>query len=187
MPPEDDKNTGTDDGGAGGAGGTGSGGGNGGGSEDTTALRKALQAERAKAKAAEQELASLKQSVADGKTDAERVAGQLQELKARADAADMRAMRAEVAAEMGLTSAQAKRLQGDTVEALKADAEELLAAFKPAEGAEGGDAGGAASGGGPARAGAGRPREALRPGATPPSDQGEQYDSAKLLAAVPRG
>ena len=180
MSAEDDGNTG--EGGAGG--GTGSGGGGGAGSEDTSALKKALAAERAKAKAAEQERDALKASIAEGKTDAERVAGTLAELKARADAADLRAMRAEVAANKGLTSAQAKRLQGTTVEELEADAEELLAAFKPAEGDGSTDS---ATGTARKPAATGRPQEALRPGATPPADSGAQFDPAKLLAEVPRG
>lgn len=40
-------------------------------------------------------------------------------------------MRAEVALELGLPASIAKRLQGDTPEALKADAEELLATMVP--------------------------------------------------------
>lgn len=183
MPPEDDdKSKGSGDG-AGGDGGSGGGGGNAGG-EDTSALRKALASERAKAKAAEQERDQLKASIAEGKTDAERVAGTLAELKARADAADLRAMRAEVAASKGLTTAQARRLQGSTVEELEADADELVAAFKPVD-----DAGGAPpADDGRRRGGTARPTENLRPGATPPAAQDDTaFDSKAFLAAVPRG
>ena len=169
---------------AGGSGGTGgAGGGTGTGGEDTSALKAALAKERAARAAAEKERDGLKSSIAEGKTDAERTAGMLAELKARADAADLRAMRAEVAAAKGLTTKQAARLQGSTLEELEADADELVAAFKPADDA-GTDAGDAGAG---RRPGTGRPVEKLRPGASPPADQGEAYDSAKFLAALPRG
>jgi len=154
-----------------------------GGSAELARMRQALAKANAEAKKSREEADALKASIADGKSDAERVAGQLTELKARADAADLRAMRAEVAASKGLTAAQAKRLQGTTVEELEADADELLAAFKPADDAGAGAATGAASAGaGNGRpAGAGRPREALRPGATPPSGaEPEQLDLSKV-------
>ncbi len=196
MPPEDkpgnagdDKGKG-DNGGAGGAGGDNGGGG--GGGDDTTALKSALAKERKRAADAEARVKNLEQSINDGKSDGERVAATLQELRERADAADRRAMIAEVAVTKGLTTAQARRLQGTTIEEMEADADELLAAFKPAEGgAEGGadaNAGGNAGGttGRPAT-GAGRPRENLKPGALPPADQSPEYDSKAFLAAVPRG
>jgi hypothetical protein len=64
-------------------------------------------------------------------------------------------MRAEVALELGLPAAIAKRLQGDTPEALKADAEELLATFAPK-----------------ATPKSSRPVEALQPGSGKAADQG---------------
>lgn len=64
---------------------------------------------------------------------------ELERLTERAEAAEravaeteVRALRLEVAAEKGLTPAQAKRLVGSTREELVADADELLATFKPA-------------------------------------------------------
>lgn len=54
-------------------------------------------------------------------------------LEERATKAERVALRADVAQAKGLTPAQAKRLQGSTKEELEADAEELLAMFKPAE------------------------------------------------------
>lgn len=176
MPPEDDdKGKETGESGAGGGIGPGSG-------EDTTSLKSALAKERARAKAAEQERDALKSSIAEGKTDAERVAGTLAELKARADAADLRAMRAEVAASKGLTPKQAARLQGTTVEELEADADDLVAAFKPAEGDT---AAGAEPVNGGRKSTTGRPTEALRPGATPPANQGDAFDLGKTVAAIP--
>lgn len=174
----------------GGDGGTG----NGGGGDDSGA-KKALDAERAarrkaeqEAKAARDELAKLQGDMQAGKTDAERTASMLAELRARADAADLRAMRAEVAANKGLTSAQAKRLQGNTIEELEADADELIAAFKPAEGGGQGAEGEAPANGAQQRPSAARPRENLRPG-TATSTTGEQpeFDAKTFLAGVPRG
>lgn len=52
---------------------------------------------------------------------------------ARAEQAELRALRMEVAARKGLTDAQARRLQGSTEEELEADADELRAAFAPKE------------------------------------------------------
>ena len=51
----------------------------------------------------------------------------------RAEAAEARALRHEVAAAKGLTPAQAKRLAGTTKEELEADADEILADFAPAK------------------------------------------------------
>jgi hypothetical protein len=161
-----------------------------GGEDKDSGAKKALESERAArrkaeqdAKAARDELAKIQSDMAAGKTDAERTAQMLAELRERADASDMRALRAEVAQSKGLTPAQAKRLQGKTVEELEADADELLAAFKPVDGA--GE--GAATDAGTGRRGTGRPTEALKPGATPPADQGStEFDSSKFLAAVPR-
>ena len=191
MPPEEDgKGTGGTGGAGGDAGGAndkgtgGAGGAAGAGGEDTTALKAALAKERAARAAAEKERDTLKASVAEGKTGEERTAQMLADLKARADAADLRAMRAEVAAEKGLTSKQASRLQGTTLEELQADADELVAAFKPAEG-DGTDASAGAQAGAQRTGGTGRPVEKLRPGASPPADQGAGFDLGKTVSAIP--
>ena len=146
-------------------------------------MRAALAKANAEAKASREELAKIKADMAAGATDAERTAATLAELRERADASDMRAMRAEVAASKGLTAAQAKRLQGTTVDELEADADELVAAFKPAEGTDATAGTDTASAG--RRAGTGRPQEALKPGATPPADQGNGFDLGKTVAAIP--
>jgi hypothetical protein len=182
MPPEEDPNKPPVTGG----------GDNGGDADKDAGAKSALVKERARAakaeadaKTARDELARLQATISEGKTDGERMTAKLVELEARANEADMRAMRAEVAQSKGLTAAQAKRLQGKTVDELEADADELLSAFKPAEGD--GAATDAGNGAGATRRTAGRPQEALRPGATPPSDQGAEYDSKAFLAALPRG
>ena len=65
----------------------------------------------------------LKAKAGDATTLEERVAG----LEAAANAAEQRALRAEIANAKGLTPTQAKRLVGETREELEADADELLA------------------------------------------------------------
>lgn len=81
--------------------------------------RKAAEAEVAKYKKAEQDKADADKSEAEKRAAAEQ----------RATDAELRALRLEVAAEKGLTPAQAKRLIGATRDELAADADEILAAF----------------------------------------------------------
>lgn len=66
-------------------------------------------------------------------------------------------MRTEVALELGLPMTIAKRLQGDTPEAMRADAEELLTQMQPKA---------------PARVGSTRPVESLQPGSGKANGQG---------------
>lgn len=66
------------------------------------------------------------------KSDLEKLAEERNAEKARADQLELRATKLEIAAEKGLTPAQAKRLVGETREELEADAQELLDTFKPA-------------------------------------------------------
>lgn len=84
--------------------------------------------------------------------------------EAKRDAARMR-----VALSKGLTEAQAKRLVGDTVEELEADAEELLSTFAPADNGTDDKSR--------------RPKEALKPGATTP-DEEPDMDPDKLAAEI---
>lgn len=87
---------------------------------------------RSRLREAEKELAqhrkAAEEKAAADKTEAERRA----DAEARAAAAEQRALRLEVAAEKGLTPAQAKRLVGDTREQLEADADEILTTFPTA-------------------------------------------------------
>lgn len=134
--------------------------------------------ERSKANAdAADELKKFRESK---QTDEEKVAEQLTELKKRADDADLRAVRAEVAQAKGLTPAQAKRLQGASRDELESDAEDLLQSFpapKEEEGGEGKPKGGA----GAAR----KPTEKLSAG-NDPTEEPEETDPRKLAAQVPR-
>lgn len=94
--------------------------------------KKALAAERDARKAAEKELAKFRKAEQD-RADADKTADEKRAAaEQRADAAEQRAMRLEVAAEKGLTAAQAKRLVGSTREELAADADEILRDFPTA-------------------------------------------------------
>ena len=104
------------------------------------------------------------------KTEVERLAEQQKTLEARAAQAEQDSARLRVAMNRGLTEAQAKRLVGSTVEELEADAEELLATFKPEE---------------PAPEPPGRPKERLQPGALP--DAAPEADIRSIVDSIPRG
>lgn len=98
---------------------------------------------------------------AASQTEQEKAAEALSGAERRATEAEARALRLEIAAEKGLTPAQAKRLVGSSREELEADADELLTTFqKPAEAENSavtqasldlGTRGGTASTGGPAK------------------------------------
>ena len=65
------------------------------------------------------------------KSEAQKLAERADAAEKRAAEIEGRALRLEVAAEKGLTPAQAKRLTGSTREELEADAEELKSMFAP--------------------------------------------------------
>lgn len=66
------------------------------------------------------------------KTEAQKLAERAEAAEKRAIELETRALRLEVAADKGLTPAQAKRLVGSTREELEADADELVSTFKAA-------------------------------------------------------
>lgn len=66
------------------------------------------------------------------KTEQQRATEALTAAEKRASDAESTALRFQVAAEKGLTPAQAKRLVGSSREEMEADADELLETFKPA-------------------------------------------------------
>lgn len=94
--------------------------------------KKALAAERDRAKNLEKELAKYRKADQDradaDKTEAEKRAA----AEARADAAELKSLKFEVGAEKGLNAKQAARLVGSTRDELEADADELLANFPAA-------------------------------------------------------
>lgn len=139
--------------------------GNEGGGDLGDAGKKALAEERRARREAEARLKELEPIAAKAKqledatkSEAEKLTEKLSAAETRAQAAEDRAMRLEVAAKKGLTQAQAKRLVGATPAELEADADELLASFGGA---------GESGGGSKKPAGSKKPVEQLRPGGLP--------------------
>jgi hypothetical protein len=97
--------------------------------------KKALDAERREKRSAEKRAAEaeakLKEIEDREKSESERAVERAEAAEKAAAAAESRALRLEIAAEKGLTPAQAKRLVGESREELEADAAELLETFKP--------------------------------------------------------
>lgn len=102
--------------------------------------KKALDAERRDKRAAEKRAADLEARLKEfedrDKTESTRAIERAEAAEKVAAAAEARALRLEIAAEKGLTPAQAKRLVGETRDELEADAAELLETFKPASATE---------------------------------------------------
>jgi hypothetical protein len=88
--------------------------------------------QEARAKANAEAATKLQQFEDRDKTEAQRLTERAEAAEKRAAEIEVHALRLEVAAEKGLTPAQAKRLVGSTREELDADAAELLDTFKPA-------------------------------------------------------
>ena len=114
-----------------------------------------------------EELERLKE---EGKSDKDKLEERATGAEGRASKAESEAARLRVALKKGLTETQAKRLIGENEEELEADADELLASFREDEGRPE-----------PKR----RPRERLRPGASPSSEL-EETDPRKLAESIPR-
>ena len=104
------------------------------------------------------------------KSETDKLKDALTVAEKRAADAEARALRLEVAAEKGLTLAQAKRLVGATKEELEADAQELLESFGASNCSSG------------AKPPAGKPKEKLRPGTVP--DASDEPDIDKLADSV---
>jgi septal ring factor EnvC (AmiA/AmiB activator) len=125
------------------------------------------------AKANKTELDKLKADGDASKSELQKLEERIASAEKRAEAAELAQRRAEVAQAKGLTPAQAKRLQGTTVEELESDADDLLASFKPADKAD--DK--------PGTGGTGKPKESLRPGAAA-TDAGPEEDAAKVAERI---
>lgn len=93
--------------------------------------KRALEAERKARRAAESRAKELEAKVKEAedaeKTELEKLQGQVADLTKKAEAAEAKADRFEVAAAKGLSLAQARRLVGSTKEELEADADALRA------------------------------------------------------------
>lgn len=152
--------------------------------EENEALReegiRALKAERESNKELRRqlkELAEWKEAQENaGKSDIEKLSGELAKYKADSEQASRESMRLRVAMEKGLTAKQAGRLVGDDEDALRADADDLLSTFRPA--AEPADTESEVELDS-------RPKERLKGGARP-SDEGLELNPAKLAAGIPR-
>lgn len=122
----------------------------------------------AQAKANAKAATRLKELEDAGKSEIEKANDAASTEKRRADEAEMKLLRMEVAIEKGLSPAQAKRLVGTTREELEADANELLEAFTK----EGGET-------------RTKPATGLRSRSVPGAEP-EETDPHKLAAQVPR-
>ena len=87
--------------------------------QEVARLRKELKAREADSV----ELAKIREA---NKTEVEKANERVAQLEARAAAAELTALRVEVAAAKGLKPSQAKRLTGSTRDELEADADEML-------------------------------------------------------------
>jgi hypothetical protein len=136
-----------------------------------------------------EELKALKESK---QTDEEKLATKLADLEKRANDAEHRALRADIAQEKKLSAAQTRvfnRLQGATKEELETAADELIESF-PATNGENGSSSGVDSEkerkqerGDPGR----RPKEKLRSGSvTDDDDKDEDFDPHKVAEIVRR-
>lgn len=106
------------------------------------------------------------------KTELQKASDTATKAVARAEAAELKALRLEVAAGKGLSPSQAKRLVGKTKEELEADADELLDSFK--------DEGSGSSKAPPGK----RPTERLSGGGDP-SEEPDETDPEKLTKGLP--
>lgn len=106
------------------------------------------------------------------KTEAQRLADNAKDNMTRAEKAEQKLMRLEIAIEKGLTPKQAARLQGDSREDMETDADELLEIFN------------ARNSNGKA-APNGKPKEKLRGGADPEESR-EETDPKKLASQISR-
>lgn len=107
-----------------------------------------------------------------GKSESERLTERATSAEERADIAEQKLLRLEVAIEKGLTPAQARRLVGTTKEELEEDADDLLTSFASKDTKS------------TSRV-ASPPKEKLRGGGDP-DEPVEETNPEKLAAAIPR-
>lgn len=138
--------------------------------------RQALSRERKARRDAERQLKAIQAQLKDlqdkDKSETEKLREENETLKADLVKATNRGDRLQVALDKGLTAAQAKRLAGDTLEELEADADEVLEAF-------------------PSRPEGATPPPSRKPaadlkGGSDPTQEPDVIDPAELAKAVPR-
>lgn len=137
-----------------------------------TKARKHEDAAKAERKRREDLEAKVKEYEDANKSEGEKLADAKATAEKDAAAAKTELARLRVAMRKGLTPEQAEFLRGDTEDEIEANAEKLLASFKPAEEPE--------EEPDPNR----RPTETLRPGAASSSEP-EETDPRKLAARLP--
>lgn len=135
--------------------------------------RRRFEAEAKKNSTAAQKLAEAEEA---DKSELQRITDRAAAAEARANLAESKLLRQEVAVAKGLPASMWTRLQGETREELEADAAELLSVLKPA----------GSTGQGAAPDTRSRPKENLRSGSAPASEP-EDNDPSKLAALIPRG
>lgn len=143
------------------------------------ALENERKARRAAEKRAQEAEAKVKEAEDAEKSEAQRLTDKVDELTKRAEAAEAKAHRYEVAAEKGLTPAQARRLVGSTREELEADAAamaEELGLKKNDDDDKNEDTDDEKP------VTSGRPKEDLKPGASNEGDA--EPDAAKLAESI---
>lgn len=150
-------------------------------SENTEGLKRALEAQKRKAREAEKQLAQLRLQMAEKAKQEDATKSEMDKLVERVKATDerlakaeRRALVSEVAAKTGLSVAKVDRLKGETVEELLTDAAEIFDwkedADKPAgEDKPSEEAPADKPAGERELPASGRPTETLRPGAVPGS------------------
>lgn len=146
--------------------------------------RKAREERAAEKRRADDLAAQLKQYQDKDKSELERTASERDEYKTRAEQAEDRVRRRELAEELAPTNASpkviaqvARRMQGDDEDALKADAMELFELLAPASGSNGKP---------PAKRGGSGTGEGKPRGGADPSDDLGETDPYKLAALIPR-
>lgn len=95
---------------------------------DDDALQKALRSERQMRASAEKRLKALEDAQ---KTDLEKATERATTAEARAHVAEQRLLRTSIAAEFSLSPAMADRLRGDDEDAMRKDAQVLVAELDP--------------------------------------------------------
>lgn len=135
---------------------------------DVVAMEAALKKANKEAADARKKLKDLEDK---DKSETDRAKSAEAEAVTRAEKAEAKALRLEVATAKGLSAAQAKRLVGTTQEELEADADEILESFAPAT----------TTTAPPSR----KPNADLK-GGTDPTEEATETDPAKLAASVPR-
>lgn len=138
----------------------------------------------AKAKANAEAAKRLEELENQQKSDAERAADAQRAADERARRAESDAARLRVALRKGLTEVQARRLVGDTEEELEADADDLLASFRPPKAETDGEGTEPEP---PPSPSPGPPRrpEPLSGGSTPSADP--EPDIRAVVDSIPRG